>query len=385
MIVTLLAIAVVTIWLALAIARDLFWLSPIEDKMPFAPPAHWPRVTAVIPARNEADVIGETIASVVRQYYPGAFNVVLVDDSSQDDTANIARQAAMDAAHPLEIIAAPALPTGWTGKLWAVSSGIAHTNSGTGVPNDAPDFYWLTDADIVHAPDTLRNLVSRAVATNCVLVSRMALLRCESLAERALVPAFVFFFQLLYPFRAVNNPRRRIAAAAGGCVLVSRSALAEAGGIGVIRRALIDDCALGAAMKGRGKIWLGLSRDTVSIRPYPRFGDIGTMIARSAYAQLGYKPALLVGTIVGLILTYLAAPLLALFGTGLERWAGVIGWLMMALLFQPMLHLYRRSPLWGLALPLIATFYGAATLWSAWQYHRGRGGQWKGRIQAALQ
>jgi len=385
MIVTILAVAVVTIWLGLAIARDLFWLCPIEDKMPFAPPAHWPRVTAVIPARNEDEVIGKTISSVVRQDYPGAFKVVLVDDSSQDNTAVIAGQAAMDAAHPLEIIAAPALPAGWTGKLWAVSSGIAHTNSKTGAADDMPDFYWLTDADIVHTPDTLRNLVARAVATNCVLVSRMALLRCESLAERALIPAFVFFFQLLYPFRAVNNPRRRIAAAAGGCVLVSRLALAEVGGIAAIRRALIDDCALGAAMKGHGRIWLGLSRDTVSIRPNPRFGDIGAMIARSAYAQLGYNPALLVGTILGLMLTYLAAPLLALFGTGFERWAGVIGWLVMVILFQPMLHLYRRSPLWGLALPLIATFYGAATLWSAWQYHRGRGGQWKGRIQAALQ
>lgn len=378
--VTAVAWVVGAIWLWLVVVRDFFWLCPVDDKVSAPPPDAWPPVTAIVPARNEADVIAETLTTLAAQDYPGTFEIIVVDDASSDETASIAREIGARSAHPLGVINAPPLAHGWTGKLWALNAGI-----GAAEDRGAPAYFWFTDADIAHTPDTLRQLVTRATSGNCVLVSRMALLRCQSLAERALIPAFVFFFQLLYPFRAVNLPKRSTAAAAGGCVLVAREALEAAGGIASVRNALIDDCALGAALKRQGPIWLGLSRDTRSIRPYPRFADVGAMIARSAYAQLGYQPLLLVGTLVGLGLTYFVAPALALFGSGMERALGVCAWGLMALLFQPMLRLYRRSPLWGLAMPLIALFYGGATAWSAYQHHRGRGGLWKGRIQAALE
>jgi len=383
MIFSFLALAVALIWTGLLLGRDFFWLARVADHAPCPTPAHWPSVIAIVPARNEAEVIGSTVSSLLAQDYPGDFSVILVDDGSADATADIARAVA-GSLDRLEVTAAPPLPNGWTGKLWAVSHGIASASTRGTADTRCPDYLWLTDADITHTPDALRNLVLRAEAGDYVLVSRMALLRCQSFAERALIPAFVFFFQLLYPFRAVNNRRRTIAAAAGGCMLVSRPALEAAGGIAAIRTALIDDCALGAALKRQGNIWLGLSRDTVSIRPYPNFIDVGAMISRSAYAQLGYNPLLLLGTLLGLALTYLAPPLLAIFGQGPTRWLGLLAWLIMAALFQPMLRLYKRSPFWGVVLPLIASYYGAATFWSAWQHQRGRGGQWKGRVQAAL-
>jgi hopene-associated glycosyltransferase HpnB len=215
-----------------------------------------------------------------------------------------------------------------------------------------------------------------------VLTSLMARLRCESAAEKALIPAFVFFFQMLYPFAWVNRSDRTTAAAAGGCMLVKPHALRAAGGIAAIRGALIDDCALGRAMKGQGPIWLGLTDRVISIRPYPRFDDIRHMVARSAYAQLGYSPLLLAGTVLGMVLTYLAAPLLALLASGLPQLIGLGVWLMMAISFQPILRFYRLSPLWGVALPAIALVYMAFTLDSAYQHVRGRGGLWKGRVQA---
>jgi hopene-associated glycosyltransferase HpnB len=226
--------------------------------------------------------------------------------------------------------------------------------------------------------------VARAEARDLVLASLMAKLRCESLAERALVPAFVFFFQLLYPFGQVNRPTG-IGAAAGGCMLVRRDALAQAGGIAAIRNALIDDCALGAALKQQGRVWLGLTDRSQSIRGYETAGTIVAMIARSAYAQLGYNPFALIGTVLGLGLVYMAPPLLALFAAGATQLAGAAAWALMAMSFQPMLRFYHRSPLWGLFLPAIAAFYAACTLLSAWQQYRGRGGMWKGRAQAAAQ
>ena len=240
----------------------------------------------------------------------------------------------------------------------------------------------MTDADIEHAPDTLRSLVARAVAEERVLVSLMARLRTDSLAECALVPAFVWFFMLLFPFRAVGR-RGPVAAAAGGVMLVDRAALVRAGGIAAIRAALIDDCALAKLMKTQGKIALLLTRRSVSLRPYGRIGDIGAMISRSAYAQLGYSPLLLVGTLAGLTLTFAAPPILAILSTGWPQLAGIAAWGMMSAAFQPMLRFYRRSPAWGAALPMITMVYGYYTVVSAVQFRRGRGGQWKGRAQAA--
>lgn len=375
-----LAAFVVMIWLTMVTVRDGFWRADVTDRSVPELPRRLPSVVTVVPARDEAAVIAPVIASLIAQDYRGDFRIILVDDSSSDGTADIARAAAAGAGR-LTVITAATLASGWTGKLAAVSQGIAMANAG----DAPPDFLWLADADITHAPDTLASLVARAVAEDRVLVSLMARLRCDSLAERMLIPAFVFFFQLLYPFAAINDPHRATAGAAGGCMLVRREALEKAGGIAAIRTALIDDCALGAAMKRQGSIWLGLTDRSLSIRPYPRFADVGAMIARSAYAQLGYRPLLLAGTVVGMALVYLAPPLFALVSDGPARWLGIAGWLLMALTFWPICHFYRQSPLWGLALPLIAAFYSGATIWSAWQHWRGRGGLWKGRAQAALQ
>jgi hopene-associated glycosyltransferase HpnB len=360
------------IWLGLVFAHGGFWRAGERDgAMAGLPPGGWPPVVAVVPARDEAEVIERSIAALAAQDYPGDFRIILVDDASSDGTAALARGAG---GERLTVLRGEPLAPGWTGKLWAVSQGVAAAG--------APSYLWLTDADIVHAPDTLRSLVVRAESRGLVLVSLMAKLRCASLAERALVPAFVFFFQLLYPFARVNRPGRT-AAAAGGCMLVRREALARAGGIAAIRDALIDDCAMGALMKRQGPIWLGLTERSDSIRRYDSLGSIADMIARSAYAQLGYSPLALAGTIAGLALVYLVPPALALFGHDSARWLGLAAWLLMALSFQPMLRFYRRSPLWGLALPLIALFYAGCTLLSALRHWRGRGGMWKGRAQAA--
>ena len=366
--------AALAIWLGLIGARGGFWLARERDTRDVPPePARWPEVAAVVPARDEAAVIARSIESLLRQDYPGRFRVVLVDDASSDGTAAIA--CAVEGGDRLELVRARPLGPGWTGKLWGLSQGVAHAGP-------APRYLWQTDADIVHAPDTLRSLVARAEARGLVLVSLMARLRCESLAERALVPAFVFFFQMLYPFAQVNRPHG-MGAAAGGCMLVRREALEAAGGIAAIRGALIDDCALGALLKRQGPIWLGLTDRSRSIRPYDGFGAVAAMISRSAYAQLGYSPLALLGTLAGLALVYAVPPALALAGHGWARVAGAAAWTLMGIAFQPMLRFYRRWPLWGLALPAIAAFYAGCTLLSAFQHHRGRGGMWKGRAQAA--
>jgi hopene-associated glycosyltransferase HpnB len=362
------------IWLDLVFAHGGFWLARERDtnRVP-ADPAVWPEVVAVVPARDEAEVIASAIGSLRAQDYPGRFRIILVDDSSSDGTADIAR--ATQGPHALEVLIGQPLAPGWTGKLWAAAQGVEHAGP-------ASRYLWLTDADIAHEPDTLRTLVARGEAGGLTLVSLMAELRCTSLAERALIPAFVFFFQLLYPFGRVNRPNGP-GAAAGGCMLVRRDALTAAGGVAAIRTALIDDCTLGVLLKKQGPIWLGLTHRSRSIRAYDDVGVIAAMISRSAYAQLGYSPLLLLGTLIGLALVYGAPPLLALAGTGWTRIAGAGAWALMAISFQPMLRFYRRSPLWGIALPLIAAFYAGCTLLSAWQHMRGRGGMWKGRAQAS--
>ena len=374
MIWTTIGLLSLAIWLGLVLAHGGFWLTRERDTNDLPPvPTHWPEVVAIVPARDEADVIARSIGSLIAQDYPGHFRVILVDDSSSDGTADIAR--GLKGMHPLEILTGQPLDPGWTGKLWAVAQGVEQAG-------DAPLYLWLTDADIEHAPDTLRTLVARGEANNLALVSLMAKLRCDSFAERALIPAFVFFFQMLYPFGRVNKPNG-IGGAAGGCMLVRREALERAGGIAAIRTALIDDCTLGALLKRQGRIWLGLTDRSRSIRPYDGAGVIAAMISRSAYAQLRYSPLMLAGTLLGLALVYGAPPALALFGTGVARLAGLAAWVLMAISFQPIARFYRRSPLWGIALPLIAAFYAGCTLLSAWQHMRGRGGMWKGRAQAA--
>jgi hopene-associated glycosyltransferase HpnB len=377
----ILAVAALASWLYLIAGRGGFWLADqMDDENEPAPPAVWPRVIAVIPARNEAETVGETVGSLLRQDYPGDFHVVLVDDESRDGTAEAARRAAeaVGGANRLIVVTGQALPGGWTGTVWAVKQGVDCALGGPG----RPDYLLLADADIAYRPDAVAKLAGRAEAGGYVLASLMAQLRCESPVEKALVPAFVYFFQMLYPFAWVNRRDRATAAAAGGCMLVRPQALAAAGGIDAIRSALIDDCAMGRALKRHGPIWLGLTERVRSIRPYPHVDDVRRMVARSAYAQLGYSPLLLLGAVAGMVLTYLAAPLLALFASGLPQLAGIAVWLMMAVSFQPMLRLYRLSPLWGLALPAIALAYMAFTLDSAYQHVRGRGGLWKGRVQA---
>jgi hopene-associated glycosyltransferase HpnB len=302
-----------------------------------------------------------------------------VDDDSDDGTADVARKAAaaIGATERLTVVSNKSLPKGWTGKLWAVKQGIAAAEE-----KFAPKYLLLTDADIVHDADTVSWLVGHAEAHNLVLTSLTARWRCENLAERVHIPAFIFFFQMLYPFAWVNDPNNTMAGAAGGCMLVRTDALRAAGGIEAIHGALIDDCALAVELKKQGPIWLGLTDRVRSIRPYPDWGDIRRMVARSAYAQLRYSPLMLAGTVIGLALTYLVPPFMALFATGWAQIVGVLTWALMALAFQPTLRFYRLSPLWGVALPAISFLFMLYTLDSAYQYAAGKGGAWKGRVQA---
>jgi hopene-associated glycosyltransferase HpnB len=363
-------------WAYLLVGRGRFWLMRECDDRDLPPePAAWPSVTAVVPARNEVDVVAQSISSLVSQDYPGHFRVVLVDDDSDDGTGAAATAAAAG-SNRLTLLSGRPLAKGWTGKLWAVSQGVEAASA------DAPTYLWLTDADIAHEPQTLRRLVARAEAGRLELVSLMARLQTGTWPERLLIPAFVFFFDMLFPFAQVNDPKCRVAGAAGGCMLVRREALEAAGGIASIRAEIIDDCALGARLKAVGPIWLGLTRSSVSLRPYRTLGEIARMVSRSAYAQLRYSPWLLTGTVAGMTLTCLAGPILALAGHGLARWLGAATWALMTAAFQPMLRYYRVSPLWGAALPLIGALYTLFTLQSAVQVWRGQGGMWKGRSQA---
>jgi hopene-associated glycosyltransferase HpnB len=375
-----LALLAFAVWLYLAFGRDGFWLGAERDDFDPPSPAQTPEVTAVIPARNEAEGVGACVESLLRQDYRGLRAVVLVDDESSDGTAMAARQAgaACGAADRLTIVAGTPPAPGWTGKLWAMRQGIAAATAGP-----PPDFLLLTDADIVYAPQVLGWLVAHASANRLVLASFMVELRCDSLPERGLIPAFIFFFQMLYPFAWVNRPAAATAAAAGGCMLVRADALQQAGGIDAIRSALIDDCALAAALKTQGPIWLGLTGRVRSLRRYPHWSDVGHMVSRTAYAQLRYSPPLLLATVAALAFVYLLPPVATIFGAGPGRAFGIGAWAIMAILFQPTLRSYRFSPLWGFALPAIAAAYLVFTVQSAIASMRGKGGLWKGRFQAA--
>jgi hopene-associated glycosyltransferase HpnB len=351
------------IWLYLILAHGKFWSSGPELQ-PAAPPA-LPDVDVIVPARDEAATIGPVIASLVAQDYAGNFRITLVDDSSTDGTA-----AAAGSAANLHVLRGQPKPAGWSGKLWAVSQGVAATT--------AP-VLLLTDADIVHDRRHLSSLVARLLEPRVEMVSEMVRLNSVSLAERALVPAFVYFFQMLYPFAKVNNPRSPVAAAAGGTVLIRRAALERIGGIESIRGALIDDVTLARAVKKTGALYLGHSGLATSIRPYPHFVDIWRMIARTAFTQLRYSFTLLLLTLLGLTVVWLVPVWGILFGTGWPFACALVTFILAAGSYIPTLRRYGRSPLWSLALPLIAIFYMAATVGSALTHWFGSGTNWKNR------
>jgi hopene-associated glycosyltransferase HpnB len=384
-----LSVVSLIIWCVLLFARGGFWrtrCAPPVAADALAAVDAWPAVVAVVPARNEADVIGAAVKSLIEQTYAGAFHVVVVDDHSTDGTADAARAAALASGMPerLTVIAAEPLPAGWSGKVWAQAQGVATVNT-RGFP---ADYLLLTDADIAHPADAVTQLVARATAERRDLVSLMVRLRCDSFWEKALIPAFVFFFAKLYPFNWVNNPRNKTAAAAGGCMLVKREALEEAGGMASIRSALIDDCSLAARIKHRGQgghpIRLDVAAKSHSLRPYDGPGEIWNMIARTAFTQLRYSPWLLAGTLLGMTVIYLAPPVGAV-ALGPLGWPAWLAWAAMCCAYAPMLRYYGRSPWWAPALPLVALFYVGATLASAVRYWRGKGGQWKSRVQAPAQ
>ena len=385
MILVAISLIPLAIWVYLLFGRGWFWLcgerddtAAVANKARYEPDV-WPSVVAIIPARDEADMIARSVGSLLRQDYPGPFSVVVVDDQSTDSTAAVAFKAASDAraADRLKIVTGTGPPPGWTGKLSAMRQGLAEVEASA----QALEFVLFTDADIAYAPHVLTRLVAIARAKNSVLTSLMVKLRCESTAERWLAPAFVFFFQMLYPFAWVNDPRRATAAAAGGCMLVRREALHAAGGLEAVRNALIDDCALGRrSRRSRRPIWLGLTESVDSLRAYSSFAEFRQMVSRSAFAELRYSPLRLAGAIGGMALVYVAPPLFAIFARGSAQAVGVITWAMMVIALMPMLRLYGRPLVGGFALPAIAAAYVAFTFDSALQYWRGRGGYRRSQI-----
>jgi len=381
---TLIALFGLSAWIYLIAFRGGFWRLKEHDRR-FAPegaaPAADAHVIAIVPARDEAEVIATSMASLLKQDFPGRFEIVLVDDQSSDGTAAIARACAeeLDAEDRLTILRSAGPGAGWTGKLAAMHQGFVHVQAKL----VQPDFVLFCDADIAFAPPVLSRLVAGAAARGTVLSSLMVKLRCESHVERWFIPAFIFFFQKLYPFRHINDPGNAVAGAAGGVMLVRPEALANAGGLPAIRDALIDDCALGGLMKSQGPIWLGLTDDVHSLRPYPRFADIEHMIVRSAYAQLGYSPARAMAALAGMAGIYLAPPLIALFGGSPAAEIATVAWAIKTQAFVPALRFYGLSPARALALPAIAGCYAWFTALSVWRHVNGRGGDWKGRYQAA--
>jgi hopene-associated glycosyltransferase HpnB len=368
-------------WLWLLLCQGFFWRTDIRLP-PREEPVLWPPVCVVVPARDEADVLPASLPSLLAQEYPGRAEIFLVDDGSSDGTGALARELAdTHGGLPLTVGSPGEPPAGWTGKLWAVRHGIALARA------REPEYLLLTDADIAHAPDSLRELVAAAHGGGFDVVSQMARLRVESLWERLVVPAFVYFFAQLYPFRRISGKGTRTAAAAGGCVLLRTEAAERARIPDAIRHAVIDDVALARAVKGGGgRIWLGLAERADSVRPYPRLHDLWRMVSRSAYAQLRHNPLVLLGTVIGLALVYLVPPAALVVGlvTGeTAAWvAGGLAWLVMTGTYVPMLRYYRR-PLWlALLLPFTAFLYLLMTVDSAVQHYRGRGAAWKGRTYA---
>jgi hopene-associated glycosyltransferase HpnB len=400
---TILSLLALLGWLYLLGGHGWFWQT--DQRLPgvSSTPRRWPPVTAIVPARDEAAMLPETLPSLLAQDYPGELTVVLVDDQSRDGTAKVARALAarLPGARELVVVRGSEPPTGWTGKVWAMARGAevaaARAAGGHWVGPGAggqPGYLLFTDADVAHAPGSVTTLVCAAEAERLDLVSQMALLRARNRWERLIVPAFVYFFAMLYPFSRVNHPGSRTAAAAGGCMLVSAQALDAAGGLASIRGAHIDDVALGQLLGRRpgGRIWLGLGTGVASRRPYPELADLWDMIARSAYTQLRYSPLLLAGTVAGLVLLFAVPPLVGAgaliglaLGAGIESSAGLLAltglgaWAIMSATWVPMLRLYKLSPKRAPALPLVAMLYAAMTVDSARRHRAGAGGLWKGR------
>ena len=378
-------------WVYLVAAHGAFWRA--RERLD-GPPPHdgpWPSVTALVPARNEAEVIGTTVARLLSQDYPGPFRVIVIDDHSGDGTAAAARRAAaaLESPHALTVIGARPLEPGWAGKVWAMSEGLAHAAAA----HPDTQYLWLTDADIAHDPANLRRLVGKAEADRLDMVSQMVRLVSEGFWAGLLIPAFVFYFQKLYPFARVNDPARRTAAAAGGSVLLRHQALARIGGFTAIRDAIIDDCALARAVKadgrpGGGRIWLGLTTASESLRPYHGLGGVWRMVSRSAFTQLRYSTGLLALTLGGMMLLYWAPPVVAaaaaLSGAMLPLGLSLLTWALMTLAFLPILRLYGKPLIYAPALPLAGLLYSLMTLDSAVAYWCGRGGAWKGRTLAGM-
>lgn len=366
------------IWIYLLVARGGFWR--VSKHLPAVPPnsAHDERVVAVVPARDEAEVVGRAIASLLQQNASPVIHVVLVDDGSTDGTAQKARSAAGDIgkADGLTIVKGRPLPPDWTGKMWAVAQGVEVAEA------LHPDFLLLTDADICHDPNNVAQLIAIAETYQCDLASFMVKLATDTFAERALIPAFVFFFFMLYPPAWIYSKRHTTAGAAGGCMLIRPEALQRMGGIAAIRNRVIDDCALAQSVKRHGgRVWLGLTPVTGSIRSYGSFAGIGHMIARTAFNQLHHSGLLLLGTVLGLFITYLLPPILVFTGRPILIALGGAAWLLMSAAYFPTVGFYRQSALWSIALPLISLFYTGATIYSAVRYWRKQGGHWKGRMQ----
>lgn len=369
----ILSLVSLSAWIYLIAFHGDFWRSmPVLGPVLGAgTPSDMAKVAVIVPARNEVETIGRSLRSLLAQDYAGELSIILVDDNSTDGTAHIAASLADDR---LTILSGAPLPQGWSGKLWAVHQGLGHEKA------RSADYVLLTDADIEHAPGHVTALVAMAEREGLDLVSEMVRLHCATAAERALIPAFVFFFQMLYPFAWVADSGKQLAGAAGGTMLVRRTVLDRIEGVSRIRHHLIDDCALAAQIKSSGgRIWLGHAEQAASIRVYADWRDIWNMIARTAYVQLKFSPWLLLGCLTGMGILYAAPPLVALFAHGLPRLMGILAWLIMALAFQPTLRRYGLSPLWGFALPAVAMFYLCATVASAVRHYAGRGGGWKSR------
>ncbi|MCS7225891.1 MAG: glycosyltransferase [Gloeomargarita sp. SKYB31] len=369
------------VWLGLACCRGGFWRADQVLPQLQSTLSHWPSVAVLIPARNEAMTLPQTLPSLCRQQYAGVLEIWVIDDQSEDGTATIAAQIAQAGKHPVQVLAGAPLPPGWSGKLWALEQGWRAIQS----QGDRYKYVLLTDADIYHGPASVARLVTKAETDGVGLVSWMVLLRCESVWDRLLIPAFVFFFQKLYPFPWVNDPRRPTAAAAGGCILLRREILQQLGGFAALRDALIDDCTLAQRVKALGvPLWLGLTDQTISVRRYCSLGSIWQMVARTAFTQLRYSPWRLLGTVVGMSLVYLGPLVGTLWGgvTGQGLWATIAlaTWGLMAMLYTPTLRWYRLPAWWGFTLPLAAALYTLMTMDSARRYWQGRGGAWKGRV-----
>ena len=376
---TVVAAIPLAIWTYLFLARGNFWQLH-EDTGEIKPPGKWPSVVAVVPARNEAESIAKAVRSLCRQEYRGELSIVVVDDHSADGTADVAKQAAAKAgaSHRVKVHSAAELAPGWTGKLWALQKGTQAS------PNPEAEFFWFTDADIEHAPDTLRRLVCRAQRDSLDLASLMVLLQAKTFPERLLIPPFLYFFLMLYPPKWIANPKARTAGAAGGCILLRRAALERIGGLAAIRGEVIDDCALAQAVKkSRGKIWMGLTRTSVSLRGYGTFAEIRNMIARTAFTQLRYSLFLLLFVLAGLLVTFLLPWYSFLAGEDPGWFLASTAICLMTVTFGVTVRFYRLAWPWALTLPLAAVYYGYATCVSAVRYWMGRGGQWKGRTQAA--